>query len=145
MKNIKLTVPAMQSTHCQNRVREALKKVDQIEIKSIQPGIVEFSLTEENTLKPVYLAIQSAGYEIMSFESTSELPKDDKILRFKSNINCAGCVSAVGKSLNQRLSNSDWKVDLGSSDKVLTVNSDSITEDEVTALINSSGFKISKI
>lgn len=45
-------------------------------------------------------------------------------LKFKTNIKCEGCISVVQKPLNETFGEENWKVDLASSDKELSVNTD---------------------
>jgi copper chaperone len=45
-------------------------------------------------------------------------------LKFKTNINCGGCVAAVTPALNGLKNIQHWEVDTGNPDKVLTVKAD---------------------
>ena len=57
---------------------------------------------------------------------------ENKEFQFKTNLNCGGCVSKV-------------KSDLDNADKILTVSSKGITEEEVIAIVKSKGFKAEPI
>ncbi len=66
-------------------------------------------------------------------------------LKFKTTINCGGCVAAVTPSLNQSVGEGKWNVDTGSPDKVLTVDADTATEQAVVAAVAKAGFKAESI
>lgn len=66
---------------------------------------------------------------------------ENKNLQFKTNLNCGGCVSKVQADLDKASGILEWHVDTANSDKILTVNAQGITEDEVVAIIKSKGFK----
>ncbi|MBA5630209.1 heavy-metal-associated domain-containing protein [Moheibacter lacus] len=67
-----------------------------------------------------------------------------KTFKFKTNINCGGCVSGVTPFLNQ-LENTDWKVDTENPDKILTVESESVSEEEIIRMVKKAGFEIEMI
>jgi copper chaperone len=66
---------------------------------------------------------------------------ETKNLQFKTNLNCGGCVSKVKSQLDNAEGICDWNVDISSPDKVLTVQSEGVSEDEVIAIIQKTGFK----
>lgn len=61
--------------------------------------------------------------------------------KFKTNINCGGCVAGVTPFLN-KLENTDWQVDTENPDKILSVQSDSVSEKEIIEAVKSAGFEI---
>lgn len=65
--------------------------------------------------------------------------------KFKTNINCGGCVSAVTPFLNSVDGISEWEVDINDKDKPLTVVSDTATEQQVIEAVKKAGYKIEKI
>lgn len=67
---------------------------------------------------------------------------EDKQFQFKTNINCAGCVSKVTPFLDNAEGVCHWEVDTTGKDKVLTLVSKGISEAEVIATIEKAGFKI---
>lgn len=67
---------------------------------------------------------------------------ENKEFQFKTNLNCGGCVSKVKSDLDNSAGISKWNVDTDYKDKILTINSEGITEDEIVAIIKSKGFKI---
>jgi copper chaperone len=66
----------------------------------------------------------------------------DKILQFKTNINCGGCVAEVTPFLNKAEGVSHWEVDTTNKDKILSVYTEGITEEEVIQKVKDAGFKI---
>lgn len=66
-------------------------------------------------------------------------------LKFKTTLNCGGCVSKVKSDLDNAEGIEEWNVDTENADKILTVSSTGITEDEVITIIKSKGFKAEPI
>lgn len=62
-------------------------------------------------------------------------------MKFKTNLNCGGCIAKVKSHLDNAEGICEWNVDTESSDKVLTVRSEGITAEEVVAIIKRTGFK----
>lgn len=67
---------------------------------------------------------------------------NDKTLKFKTNINCSGCVEKVTPFLNDANGICHWDVDTANKDKILSVHSKGITEEEVIQKVQDAGFKI---
>jgi len=65
-------------------------------------------------------------------------------LKFKTNINCGGCVSTVTPFLNGVDGITEWEVDTNNKDKVLTVVMDTATEQDVIEWVQKAGFKIER-
>ncbi len=66
----------------------------------------------------------------------------DTTLKFKTNINCGGCVAKVSPFLNDADGICHWDVDTANKDKILSVHSEGITELEVMQKVQEAGFKI---
>lgn len=66
---------------------------------------------------------------------------ESKSLQFKTNINCGGCVTAVTPHLDNADGVCEWEVDTVNKDKILTVKTDDLTEEQVIAIVNKAGFK----
>ena len=64
-----------------------------------------------------------------------------KTLKFKTNINCGGCISKVTPFLDKQEGIESWEVDTANPDKILTIKSDDVTEEEVKATLQKVGFK----
>lgn len=67
---------------------------------------------------------------------------NDKTLKFKTNINCSGCVAKVTPFLNDADGICHWDVDTTNRDKILSVLSEGITEEDVIQKVQEAGFKI---
>lgn len=67
---------------------------------------------------------------------------ETKEFQFKTNINCGGCVASVTSHLNDANGICEWNVDTANKDKVLTVKSEGITEEQIVEVVKKAGFKI---
>ena len=63
-------------------------------------------------------------------------------LKFKTNINCGGCVEKVTPHLNEVEGICHWEVDTTDAHKILTVHSEGISEEQVIQTVQNAGFKI---
>lgn len=70
---------------------------------------------------------------------------ENKNLKFKTNINCGGCVVSVKPHLDNAQGISNWDVDTANTDKILTIQSEGITEQEVIETVKKAGFKIEPV
>ncbi len=68
-----------------------------------------------------------------------------KTLKFKTNINCSGCVAGVSPHLNNAEGIEKWDVDTANPQKVLTIETDKLSEEEVINVVTKAGFKAEKI
>ena len=66
-------------------------------------------------------------------------------LKFKTNINCGGCVKAVTPQLNQVDSIASWQVDTENSDKILEVKSATGEQQPVMEAVKKAGFEIAPL
>lgn len=66
-------------------------------------------------------------------------------LKFKTNINCGSCVAKVTPVLNDSDGICHWNVDITGKDKILSVHSQGITEEEIIQKVQNAGFIIQKI
>ena len=64
-----------------------------------------------------------------------------KTLKFKTNIKCGGCIATVSPYLNNNERINNWQVDTLNPDKILTVNSQDISSDEIIAILKDAGFE----
>lgn len=64
-----------------------------------------------------------------------------KSYKFKTNINCNGCINTVTPYLNQ-LEPAEWKVDIKDKRKILEVHSDQITEKDIIDKVKEAGYEI---
>ena len=66
-------------------------------------------------------------------------------LKFKTSINCGGCVARVTPLLNNVEGIEEWSVDTDNPDKVLTVKTNGATENEVVDTVKKAGFTIEPV
>jgi len=68
-----------------------------------------------------------------------------KTFKFKTSINCGGCIAKVTPFLNALKGIDNWEVDTVDKNKVLTVISETATEAEIVKTVQEAGFKIESI
>lgn len=66
-------------------------------------------------------------------------------LKFKTTINCSACVAKVTPVLEAQENIQNWDVDTTNPDKILTVNSDDLDEEDLVKSLQKIGFKAEKI
>jgi copper chaperone len=64
-----------------------------------------------------------------------------KKYQFKTTINCSGCVAKVTPHLNANTDIKNWEVDINNPEKTLTVEAETLEQNEVQALVEKLGFK----
>jgi copper chaperone CopZ len=67
---------------------------------------------------------------------------ENKEFQFRTNINCSGCVATVKSHLDLAEGVCHWEVNTANKDKVLTVKSAGISEQEIIEAVQKAGFKI---
>lgn len=70
---------------------------------------------------------------------------ENKEFKFKTNLNCGGCVAKVKSDFDSAEGVSQWNVDTANPDKILTVDGQGITEQEIINIVTAKGFKIDPI
>ena len=68
-----------------------------------------------------------------------------KRYQFKTTINCGGCVAKVTPHLNSNREITSWNVDINNPEKILTVETESLQQEEVKEIIEKLGFKADEI
>jgi copper chaperone len=63
-------------------------------------------------------------------------------LKFKTNINCGGCIKSVSPFLEAEKEILNWQVDTSTADKILTVEGGSIQKETVIRTVEKAGFQI---
>ena len=63
-----------------------------------------------------------------------------KTQKFKTNINCGNCLSKVTPILNAESRINSWEVDLKSEDRILTIESEDMTAEDVFKTVIKAGF-----
>ncbi|AEL28224.1 MULTISPECIES: heavy-metal-associated domain-containing protein [Cyclobacterium] len=66
-------------------------------------------------------------------------------LKFKTNINCGGCLSKVTPFLNEEKDIEKWDVNLKSENRVLTVETSKLNAEEVKKTVQKAGFNAEAI
>ncbi|MGI8950517.1 MAG: heavy-metal-associated domain-containing protein [Chitinophagaceae bacterium] len=66
-------------------------------------------------------------------------------LKFKTNINCGGCVARVTPVLNANKGIENWEVNTNNPDKILTVQTSFLKPENIIQEVNKAGFKIEQI
>lgn len=62
-------------------------------------------------------------------------------LKFKTNVNCGGCIAAITPHLNQLEGVTSWKVDTSTPSKILTVEASGIEPDKIIETLKGAGYK----
>ena len=62
-------------------------------------------------------------------------------IKFKTNINCSNCLAKVTPFLNKKEGIESWSVDIESPDKILTVETEDLTSDDIVKTIKRTGFE----
>lgn len=68
--------------------------------------------------------------------------------RYKTNINCLGCVNQVKPHLDQLEQSKaieHWRLDLDNPDHTLTIETTNMTTDEVASVIETAGFRATPV
>ena len=65
-------------------------------------------------------------------------------MKFKTNIKCTGCLTAVTPNLNNLAGKDNWKVELDNPQKILTVDGD-LSEAVIVEAVQKAGFEAEKL
>jgi copper chaperone len=66
-------------------------------------------------------------------------------IHFKTNINCNSCIQKVTPILDEIEGIKNWSVDTDNTQKILTVETDTTTAEEIITGIQDIGFDIAKL
>jgi copper chaperone len=66
-------------------------------------------------------------------------------LKFKTNINCGGCIATITPILNAEKGIDKWNVDIANPSKILTVETNSLSAEDIMKEVKKGGFKIEQI
>ncbi|MCF3107950.1 heavy-metal-associated domain-containing protein [Niabella sp. CC-SYL272] len=144
MKTIQISIPDMQSAHCQVRVQNALSNIEGIHVNGITAGQATVAVNDAQQQSVVTAAIEKAGYTVAGIASGND-PQPGAALQFKTNINCGGCVASVRPALDGNNGIAEWHVDTLSKDKILTVKTAGATPEDVINTVKNAGFKIEPV
>lgn len=62
-------------------------------------------------------------------------------LKFKTNVKCGGCIATVAPHLNQVKGIVSWNVDITDPLKIMTVETEGISPEEITAVMKTAGYQ----
>ena len=144
MKTIQISIPDMQSTHCQVRVQSALNSIEGVRVHEIKAGQAAVTVNDAQQQSAVTAAIGQAGYTVAGIASENA-PEGGATLNFKTNINCGGCVASVKPALDSNSGIAEWHVDTLSKDKILTIRTAGATPEEIISAVKTAGFKIEPV
>ena len=66
-------------------------------------------------------------------------------LKFKTNINCGGCIKAVKPHLDNTEGVKKWDVDTANPEKILTIEAEGVSAEKVKQTVERAGFKAEAI
>jgi len=66
-------------------------------------------------------------------------------LKFKTDINCGGCLAKVSPFLNDEKSIEKWEVNTSTPEKTLTVETEETNPEKIISAVQKAGFKIEQI
>lgn len=136
MKQITISIPDMQSSHCRSRVEKALKAIQGIQHTATEPGEATFEYESEYSKSTALQTITMLGYHPES-ETAGKVTK-----HYNTNINCSGCVAKVQPVLDADHAIETWQVDTTTKDKILTVTMQAEHEAAMMEQVRKAGFKI---
>lgn len=67
------------------------------------------------------------------------------IVKYKTNIQCSGCIKSLTPVLNNLDNIDSWKVDLDNQDRILEVELDDDNKEEVFNAVKGLGFEIEEV
>jgi copper chaperone len=62
-------------------------------------------------------------------------------LKFKTNVKCGGCIATVTPYLNQVIGIVSWNVDTTDPLKIMTVETEGISPDEIISVMKTAGYQ----
>lgn len=68
-----------------------------------------------------------------------------KTIELKTNIMCGSCVAKVTSILNEEIGEGNWKVDTLNTEKILTVNTETLDQSQVIDLVQKAGYKAEEL
>jgi copper chaperone len=62
-------------------------------------------------------------------------------LKFKTNVKCGGCIATVTPHLNQVKGIISWNVDTTDPMKIMTIETEGISAEEITSVMKTAGYQ----
>lgn len=72
MKNIELSIPGMQSAHCQARVNGAIAAIEGIKVEKLEAGKLSVAVENDEVKETLVETIEKAGYKVNGDDSEKE-------------------------------------------------------------------------
>lgn len=66
-------------------------------------------------------------------------------IQFKTNIKCGGCIATVTPFLDKAVGAGNWQVDTASPDKMLTVQANEVTTEQIQQAVQQAGYKAEQV
>ena len=66
-------------------------------------------------------------------------------LKFKTNVNCGGCIATITPHLNQVKGIINWSVDTSNPMKILTVEAPGLSPEVIVEVLKKAGYKADSI
>lgn len=82
---------------------------------------------------------------IFKIKKKEKIKMENKEYKFKTNINCGGCIANVTPFLDKAEGISKWNVDTTDKNKILTIESNGISLENIIKIINQAGYKAEPI
>lgn len=64
MKNLELSIPSMQSAHCQAIVSSAIEPIEGIKVEKLEAGKLSVSVESDEVKETLVETIEKAGYKV---------------------------------------------------------------------------------
>ncbi len=68
-----------------------------------------------------------------------------RTLKFQTNVKCGGCIATVTPFLNQEKGITKWSVDLSSPQRIMTIETEELSSDEIVEIMKKAGYQASPI
>jgi copper chaperone len=65
--------------------------------------------------------------------------------KFKTNINCNGCIAKVTPFLAEEKNILAWQVDISNPQKILSVETEGLKEEDIVKILNNAGYRAEKL
>lgn len=113
--------------------------------KKLRSGDVKLQSSDKSPpAKDTVDILPETNKEFMANELNFNKKNNDhmKTYKYKTNINCGGCVNAVTPHLNKIKGIKNWKVDTDNPEKILTVEAETANTSDVENAVRTAGFEI---
>ena len=64
-----------------------------------------------------------------------------KTLKFKTNVNCGGCIATITPHMNKVEGIFNWKVDTANPQKIMTVETEGLQHEVIIETLKNAGYK----